>query len=222
MKKGDVRTEDLGSNVMALQWMDKKVVTMLTNIHENEMVSKNRRSRFGVDHIEQVDKPVCIDQYNQFMGGVDKSDQLLSYYGFHHKTIKWSTRASFHLLDLAIVNSYILYKLSEQDKKHKTHIQYRIELAKHLLLEAGISSHTIESDQNVPLPCNRLTGRHFHSKIPLRENGKQSQRECVVCSYKNGNTRKTSIYACANCNVALCVVPCFELYHTRKDPQRYL
>ncbi len=63
MKKGDVRTEYLGSNVMALQWMDKKkVVTMLTNIHENEMVSKNRRSRFGVDHIEQVDKPVCIDQ----------------------------------------------------------------------------------------------------------------------------------------------------------------
>ena len=32
--------------------------------------------------IEEVQKPVMVEQYNTYMGGVDKSDQLLSYYGY--------------------------------------------------------------------------------------------------------------------------------------------
>ncbi len=42
------------------------------------------------------------------MGGVNKSDQLLSFYGFSHWTVKWWRRAFFHLFDMAIVNAYIL------------------------------------------------------------------------------------------------------------------
>ena len=92
---------------------------MLTTIHDNKMVTKKRRSRFGNNNQEDINKPMCIDEYNKNMGGVDKSDQLLSYYGFIHKTLKWSNQAAFHLLDLAIVNSFILYKLYKQDRKHK-------------------------------------------------------------------------------------------------------
>ena len=51
-------------------------------------------------------------------GGVDKSDQYLSYYGFDHRMVKWYKRAVFHPLDLAIVNAYIMYKLSVQSGKH--------------------------------------------------------------------------------------------------------
>ncbi len=43
---------------------------------------------------------------NQLMGGVNKSDQLLSYYGFVHKLLKWSKSGSVSFT--AIVNSYIL------------------------------------------------------------------------------------------------------------------
>ena len=219
MNKGDVRTKKL-DRVMALQWQDKRVITMLTTIHDDQMISKKRRSRFGKDNEENVDKPLCIEEYNKHMGGVDRSDQLLSYYGFIHKTLKWSNRASFHLLDLAIVNSYILYKLSHQGKKHKSHAQYRIDIANSLLLEAGHT--TMEENEELQSPHNRLTGRHFPSKLPLRASGLKSQRECVVCSFKKGRKRKTTTYYCQHCNVPLCVTPCFELYHTHKDPQRYL
>ena len=85
----DVRTKKL-DRVMALQWQDKQLITMLTTIHDDKMISKKRRSRFGKDNEEDVNKPLCIEEYNKYMGGVDRSDQLLSYYGFVHKTLKWS------------------------------------------------------------------------------------------------------------------------------------
>ena len=50
---------------------------------------------------------------NTYMGGVDKGDQLMSYYGFSHRTIKWWRRAFF---ENAIVNAYILYRLSTQQE----------------------------------------------------------------------------------------------------------
>ena len=43
-------------------------------------LSPNRAVQGGV---EEVCKPVVVEQYNEFMGGVDTGDQLLSYYGFH-------------------------------------------------------------------------------------------------------------------------------------------
>ena len=223
LQKGEIRTQNLGTSVvLALQWMDKKLVSMLTNLHNNTTVTKTRRTREGQNHREQVVKPLCIDEYNHYMGGVDKSDQMLSYYGFNHKTLKWTNRVAFHLLDLAIVNSYILYKLSKQEKKHKTHSQFRIDLAKNLLLTAGAEEETGLPTHPLPEPGERLHGRHFPCKLPQRESGKQSQRECIVCSQQKKNGRKTTTYACKSCNVALCIVPCFELYHTHANPQRYV
>ena len=221
-KKGEIRAKNLGTSVLALQWMDRKLVSMLTNLHDNTTVIKTRRTKDSGNHQEQVTKPLCIDQYNRYMAGVDKSDQLLSYYGFNHKTLKWTNRVAFHLLDLAIVNSYILYKLSKQDKKHLTHSQFRIDLAKYLLLTTSVDEETGLPAQPQTTPGDRLCGRHFPGKLPQRESGKQSQRECVVCSQQKGNGRKTTTYACKSCNVALCIVPCFELYHTHANPQRYL
>ena len=61
-------------------------------------------------------EPIAVDQYNQFMGGVDRSDQLLSYYGFAHRTVKW-WREAFHLFDMAIVNSYVLYSSVHTGRK---------------------------------------------------------------------------------------------------------
>ena len=50
-----------------------------------------------------------LEALNRFMGGVDKSDQLLMYYTFHHTTVKWWKRAALHLLNLACENAYIVY-----------------------------------------------------------------------------------------------------------------
>ena len=218
ISKGEVRSVDLEDGLVALQWKDKRLVTMISTIHDNEMISKRRRTRRVDDGTEEILKPKMIDEYNTYMGGVDKSDQLLSYYGFNHRTIKWWKRAAFHLLDLAIVNAYILYRQSQQDK-YLTHEQFRLKLAKQLLLTSGIDTTmnpgSSLSQRRTSLPPQaRLTERHFPSKLP-------KQLDCCVCSDRK-KKRKCTSYCCEKCDVALCVVPCFELYHTKVDPQRYI
>ena len=93
--------------------MDKRPVVMLSNIHDDSSVVKVRRTRLAEGGQEEINKPL-VDQYNMYMGGVDKADQYLCYYGFSHRTVKWWRRAFFHLLDLAIVNAYVLYTESVQ------------------------------------------------------------------------------------------------------------
>ena len=76
---------------------------------------------------------------------------------------------------------------------------------------------------HAPFPDSRLYGRHFPSLIPSKR-----RRACVVCSIprdergQNGAWEQKTRFECksANCNVALCAAPCFEIYHTHTDYQR--
>ena len=60
LQKREIVSKMIDDDVMALKWMDK----------------------------HPVRKPVVVERYNEFMGGVDTGDQLLSYYGFSHRTLK--------------------------------------------------------------------------------------------------------------------------------------
>ena len=44
------------------------------------------------------------------MLGVDKLDQLMAYYSFLHKSVKWWRRVFFWLLEVDVINSYIIFK----------------------------------------------------------------------------------------------------------------
>lgn len=46
------------------------------------------------------------------MGAVDKQDQMLEPYSAARKTMKWYRKLAFHLLQLAMLNSHILYQKS--------------------------------------------------------------------------------------------------------------
>ena len=71
---------------------------------------------------------------------MDKSDKLLYYYGFSHRTVKWWRRAFFHLIDLAVVNAYIMYCGTPHSGQRFTHEQFRIELAKGMLMSVAVNT----------------------------------------------------------------------------------
>ena len=148
LKKGEMTTSEVKKGMLALKWQDKRAVVMLSTIHNDSRVTKRRRTRLVAGGIEEVQKPTMVEKY-MYMGGVDKGDQLMSYYGFSHRTVKWWRRAFFHLFENAIVNSYILYRLSVQDGRKMDHKQFRIELAKQLLANA---------DHQIGPPSRHLNG----------------------------------------------------------------
>ena len=223
LQKGEIVSKMIDDDVMALKWMDKRPVAMLTTVHDDSVVTKQRRTRAVQGGVEDVRKPVVVERYNEFMGGVDTGDQLLSYYGFSHRTLKWWRRAFFHLIEVAIVNAYIMYLTTPCEGRRLTHKEFRIQLAKELLMDTVTDDAEAHSCGPHPKPpLFRLTGRHFPAKVGLTPSGRPSQPDCIVCSRKKGNGRKSTTYKCKQCDLPMCVVPCFELYHTKSNPERYL
>lgn len=59
---------------------------------------------------EKVKIPVAISEYNMYMRGVDRFDQIASYYCIKLKSYTWYMKILFHFMEIAMANSYILYK----------------------------------------------------------------------------------------------------------------
>ena len=59
-----------------VQWHDKRVVSILSTLHDDSPVAVERRTRRAQGGREVVEKPEAIVEY---MGGVDRGDQMLTY-----------------------------------------------------------------------------------------------------------------------------------------------
>ena len=103
LAKGEVLTVQTEDSTLALKWMDKRPVTLLSTIHDDTMVTKVRRTWLAPEGREEISKP-HMEEYNRYIGETDKSDQLLSYYGFSHRTVKWRCRAFYRLLEVGVMN----------------------------------------------------------------------------------------------------------------------
>ena len=73
LTRGQVRSRR-DDGVLALKWRDKRDVLMLSTYHNSSMVVKSRRSRAAEGGVEDIEKPLVVEDYNQHMGGVDLSE----------------------------------------------------------------------------------------------------------------------------------------------------
>ena len=72
LRRGEVASS-VDDSVLSLKWKDKRDVMMLSTYHTTSMVTKTRRSRAAEGGVEDIQKPQVVEDYNQNMGGVDKS-----------------------------------------------------------------------------------------------------------------------------------------------------
>ena len=63
--------------ILSLKWRVKREVLMLNTFHDDSMVGKSRQSRRAVGGVETISKPRIIEEYNQFIRGIDKSKSSL-------------------------------------------------------------------------------------------------------------------------------------------------
>ena len=89
--------------------MDKKVVSALSIIDDNYMIDIERRTSAFQEGVETIQKPAIIHNYNTYMGGVGKTNHLITYYGFPHFSKTCWKRIFYHMLDTTIINVYIMY-----------------------------------------------------------------------------------------------------------------
>lgn len=98
---------------LALQWKDNRPVTMLTSIdNANDFVNVDRNEKVrNVWQRVRVKQPKAVHHYNQYMNAVDRSDQIIAKNSVLRKCMRWWKTLFFHMIDIAVVNSYILFQL---------------------------------------------------------------------------------------------------------------
>lgn len=108
LKLGEVQSSHT-QTMMALKWLDRREVYMLSSLYDSSSASTNKIDRASG---KVVKKPTCIVNYNACMGNIDKCDMLLSSIECVRKTMKWYKKIFFHLVDLCLLNCFSAYKTS--------------------------------------------------------------------------------------------------------------
>jgi len=149
------------------------------------------------DKRENALKPAIIQDYNQHMVCVDKSDCKTNTYSISRQTWKWTKKLFFHLLDLTVLNSYIL--LTSCGAK-LTHRDFRHNLIKDLIEEG----ERVLGSQITPQGMPTLSTIQLEVRYSMHWPDKGTAHRCHVCSMNKKHSR--AIIICPKCNMALCVV----------------
>lgn len=190
---------------MLLAWRDKRTVTLLSNWHNNKMITNKRFRRGGIEEV--IEKPSVVVGYTKSMGGVDQADQYPFSYCFLRKSLKWWRKLFFWEMEICIINSYILYKTVQKNKNGKalTHLRYR-----NILVDQLVGNFRQERTRTSAVNETRLNGK-LHI---MRRAGK---RDFVGCSKRNekDGRRQTGDY-CDTCpsKSRIHMGDCFQRYQT--------
>jgi hypothetical protein len=94
--------------MMVVKWIVNQEVYMLTTLHTDSMKQSGKVDRTTSTPII---KPECVMDYNRNMRAVDKTHVMVSSLECVRKPFRWHRKLFFHLLDLTVLNSYILYRV---------------------------------------------------------------------------------------------------------------
>lgn len=210
MKRGEFQFK-VKNGVAAVQWMDKKPVNFLSSAHTPRQTTTVLRRLQNGKRVN-VHCPAVVADYNKYMGGVDRFDQYRERYETGRKSIKWWFRILYFLLDMAVVNSFILWKMHRPPDPKNNQLTYRLKLARQLI--NGFSSRKIQGRPVNFFKCSvpkelRLSKGALHLPRVV-----ESPRRCKLCSSKQKKQTRTKVI-CIACKVPLCVKNCFETFHTK-------
>lgn len=194
-------------DVAFLQWRDNKVVSMITTMHRfvNRYTFCIRRSKVnGAYRRLQIRQPRVFTDYNIHMGGVDKSDQMIGKYKALRRTSKFWKTLFYHMLDIARVNSYIMFqefrsldknenvKALERPKSY-AQLEFTLELIREL--------SNISKNMKVPLFIRNPTD--VIDKHPVQPAHSEKRRNCFRC-YRLEKVERKAVACCLTCKKNFC------------------
>lgn len=192
---------------------------MLSTIHCASDPTTIDRQGVGSSRID-LPCPPCLPDYQQFMRGVDRGDQLIGYYNVGRRSVKWWKRVFSYLVEVCALNAYLLGKFIPLGQPRSRYLKFRITLAEQLV--GSFTSRAPIGRPRRSLPCQRLDITLGH----WSEVG-DDKKDCVVCievRQRKGLTRSQYRHetrtVCMYCKVHLCNVRernCYLKYHTLVD-----
>ena len=182
-------------NMAVIKWKDKKDVVLLTTMHSLEFAETEKTNRYTG---QKCVKPTVVIDYNQNMGGVDVDDQILSKFHTMRRCKKAYKKIFFYLIDMMLLNSYVIFKNHKKDRVF--HI-FKQQLAEEIIGEYLPNIKVSEPSND---SITRYTRRHFPIRIPpTPAKGSRTSKRCVACLSKC--IRRETVFKCHICDVPLCI-----------------
>ena len=167
------------------RWKDSKGVNLISSYHGIETTSVQRREKDGGK--TSVSCPVVVKDSNNHMGGVDTHDMLRQIYGIHREIIKWWHMIFFGMLDMATVNSFLIYR--ESTGSFLTQMEFRRDLARAMLSFSTRSCSGVKRRKvgyYIPVSVRTANVGPNMPQFNVKSSG------CEVCSMDGIESRPTS------------------------------
>ena len=192
--------------------MDNKSVILLSNyFNPKETQQIERRVQGSKDKVKVTCRSI-IQEYNQFMGGVDLSDQMkVTYEADRQSKFRFYLRVFFDFLDIAVINSKVVYNKIESAPSISS-LDFRYSIVQTMIRKF--------SSRKRAVPLSRPSKRSREPSFDIVDHSLDfapSRVRCAFCSSKNVESR--TYVRCITCNIALCLQKdhnCFQQYHTKQ------
>ena len=184
--------------LFCVSWYDNRASNFLATAGGLAKQAILRRLRNGKQ--EQVSCPKLVRIYTEKMGGVDLADQNKGRYSCSAilRTRKLWFRIFQGLLDIAVTNSWQLYRCSDTGNHRKNHQEFIFSICDSLLADAASFRARLLLARGEAADDHRIVKQKGTSR-------------CVVCSLSKDKIR--TVYMCAKCKRALCPDECFQYFH---------
>lgn len=165
-----------------------KFVILLSTMHNKDEICP------------ETGKPIIDLDYNSMKGGVDTVDQKYANYSTARKTRRWPLAIFFRLLDMAGVNSHVIYVYNNINNptKKKQQMEFLEELAFSLLEDHLKNRARIK---NLPLDVKAFLTKYLPEPEVSHDATDRKTGPCHECGKHRNN--KTSV-RCSQCTRFVC------------------
>lgn len=193
LSRGEYDWRNTIDGISCVKWMDKRIVLIASNFENpTELDIVKRKQKNG--EIKEVTCLIVLKNYNQNMGFVDKEDMLKKIYEINRKSQKWWPRIFWHFIDVAVVNSYIIFQSRCYGKKRLSLKEFLLSVIAGLVgagsTKTGQAKRQNENSINTPPskfkkmePLEVRTDQSLH--MPIHD----TSRRCALCSTKQHQKR---------------------------------
>ena len=215
--------------LLACCWVDSRPIYFLTTIYvarsSARLIPQVRRTDSDGNRVWVICPPLMPD-YQMYMGGVDRGDQLIACYNLGRLSKKWWKRVFAYVLDTSILNAYILWKHARKDwsssqmKRKGSFLSFKLELAEQL-----IGDYRKRASTGRPRTAVRET--RLDTTLDHCPEYNDKTLECVVCNavrqrrkLSRSQYRHETHFSCSLCNVRLCICKsrnCWKKYYHERN-----
>ncbi|XP_044165826.1 uncharacterized protein LOC122949834 [Acropora millepora] len=125
---------------------DSKEIHFLSTIHRANVINTRKHERHG----NVVRKLQLVNDYNKYMGGVERKDEMTGTYSCMRKSMKWTKKVAFHFIEEGLLNAHILYA---KEGRRKPLLRFKLECINVLLAASA-------TEPSAPTASDRFSGRH--------------------------------------------------------------